>query len=586
VDIVVGFGNGSHGGDTTAAAICIRTAAGTIYDAAAQFSVAANPAGPWSYGRLAPGATPDPDTLTLFESAETLGGGPAVGAVSNPGTSTWQDLLRDQHPYQHVPHTAATVAVLRGMTGGGLPLFISEYGVGSAVDLWRTTRHYERYGKTEAEDAQLYRAWLERFLVDWERWRLAECFTGPDEFFLESQRRMARERLFGLNAIRANPNVIGHSLTGTVDQGMSGEGLFTTFRELKPGTTDALFEALAPLRLCLFATPSNLRRGGRVRLEAVLANEDALRPGDYPVRVQLIGPGMNRVLDRVVQVTIPASEPGAEPPLALPFFVEELEVNAPAGHYRFLATMERGGAPTGGSADVFVEDPGTWPPVSAEIVLWGEDEELARWLTGQGLRWRPFAAGPQTTREVILVSARPAPGGAAAWAELAAHLARGSVAVFLAAEVFRQGDQPTAWLPLRNKGTLAALRSWLYHKDEWAKPHAAFAGLSGGGMLDYALYREILPDLAFVGQDAPAEAIAGGNDGSCDYAAGLFLAAYDFGAGRVLLNTLLLRERLAANPVAERLVRNLLNDAASRTTAAPAELPADFAAQLQAIGYR
>ena len=105
-------------------------------------------------------------------------------------------------------------------------------------------------------------------------------------------------------------------------------------------------------------------------------------------------------------------------------------------------------------------------------------------------------------------------------------------------------------------------------------------------MLDYALYREILPDLAFVGQDAPAEAIAGGNDGSCDYAAGLFLAAYEFGAGCVLLNTLLLRERLAANPVAERLVRNLLNDAASRTTAAPAELPADLAAQLQAIGYR
>ncbi len=585
LDVVVGFGNGNYGGDTTAAAVRIEAAAGTVFAAAAQFSLAANPNGPWGYGYLAPGPTPDPATLTLYNAAQKVGTGSGIGCVSNPGSNEWEDVLRDQHPYQHVPHTAGTIAALRGMNGGSLPLFISEYGVGSATDLWRAARHYERYGKTEAEDARLYRSWLDRFLVDWERWRLAECFTGPDEFFLESQRRMARERLFGLNAIRANPNVIGHSLTGTVDQGMSGEGLFTTFRELKPGTTDALFEALAPLRLCLFATPANLRRGGQVRLEAVLANEDALQPGDYPVRLQLIGPGMNRVLDRVVKVTVPATTPGAESPFALPFFAKELEVNAPAGHYRFLATMERGGAPTGGAADVFVDDPATLPPVSAEIVLWGEDAALATWLAGQGIRTCPFAAAPPSAREVILVGATPAPGGAAAWRELAAHLARGSVAVFLSADVFRQGDQPTAWLPLRNKGTLAGLRSWLYHKDEWAKSHAAFAGLPCGGMLDYALYREILPDLAFVGQDAPAEAIAGGNDCSSEYAAGLFLAVYEFGAGRVVLNTLLLRERLGTNPLAERLLRNLLSEAATQTAAPPVELPADFAEQLRAIGY-
>jgi hypothetical protein len=58
-----------------------------------------------------------------------------------------------------------------------------------------------------------------------------------------------------------------------------GEGLTTTFRGLKPGTVDALFEGLAPLRLCLFAEPVNVYRGTRVRCEAVLANEDALAPG-------------------------------------------------------------------------------------------------------------------------------------------------------------------------------------------------------------------------------------------------------------------------------------------------------------------
>jgi len=44
-------------------------------------------------------------------------------------------------------------------------------------------------------------------------------------------------------------NVIGHSVTGTQDQGLTGEGLTATlFRELKPGVVDAMFDAFAPLR--------------------------------------------------------------------------------------------------------------------------------------------------------------------------------------------------------------------------------------------------------------------------------------------------------------------------------------------------
>jgi hypothetical protein len=104
-------------------------------------------------------------------------------------------------------------------------------------------------------------------------------------------------------------------------------------------------------------------------------------------------------------------------------------------------------------------------------------------------------------------------------------------------------------------------------------------------MLDYALYREVLPDLAFSGQEAPIEAIAGGNDCSCDYGSGLFLATYGFGAGRFVLNTLLVRERLGRDPVAERLLRNLLNYGAALPAGPLAELPPDFAGQLEAIGY-
>ena len=184
---------------------------------------------------------------------------------------------------------------------------------------------------------------------------MAEAFGRPEDFFAQSNARMAGQRLLGLNAIRSNPNVIGHSLTGTVDQGMTGEGLWTTFRELKPGTVDAVFDGFAPLRWCLFVEPVHVYRKTPVRLEAVLANEDALAPGEYPVRLQVHGPyaapGANPaserkcVFERTLTITIPEKKDAAEPPLVLPVLAEDVALDVPAGRYRFRGHVRsrRGG---------------------------------------------------------------------------------------------------------------------------------------------------------------------------------------------------------------------------------------------------
>ncbi len=584
LDFVVGFGNGFYGADTTALSARVRSADGKLDDAAGDFSATANPNGPWRYGFLAPGPQPDAATFKLYPLGDPQGGQDVIGGLSNPSSAHWENVLGDTHPYQRVPHTASVIAALR--TGGAeRPLFVSEYGVGSAVDLWRVTRHYERLGKEQVEDARFYRDKLEQFLADWERWKMSECFTSPEDFFEQSMRQMAAERLYGLNALRANPSLVAHSLTGTVDQGMSGEGLFTTFRELKPGTTDALFEALSPLRLCLFAEPLNVYRGSSVKLEAVLANEDALAPGEYSVRLQVVGPKMNRVLDRVVPMTVPADDTDDEPPFAFPFFVEDLIIDGPGGEYRFLATIQRGGAATGGEVLFHVAEAGEMPDVETEVVLWGDDPELTKWLADHGVPLRPFSSQEPAARELILVSSTPAAGGPEAWKELVRRTARGASVLFLSPEVFQRGDNPTGWLPLKHKGSLSTTRGWLYHKDEWAKPHAAFDGLPCGGMMDYGFYRQIIPDAVFSGLRPPARAIAGANNASLDYSSGLMLAEYRLGEGRFLLNTLLIRRNLARNPVAERLLRNLLNYLAGDLEQPLAAPPEAFEAQLQELGY-
>ena len=113
-------------------------------------------------------------------------------------------------------------------------------------------------------------------------------------------------------------------------------------------------------------------------------------------------------------------------------------------------------------------------------MLCGEDPELLAWLTDHNIRTRPFAMETPTAREVILVSGSIAEPQRDVFCELARRMARGATVIFLTPEVFQRGDQPVGWLPLANKGTLAAIHGWLYLKDEWSKRHPIFDGLPVG----------------------------------------------------------------------------------------------------------
>lgn len=575
VDCAVGFGNGSYGADTTAIALNIALN-GEAFDAAAEFSVDANPNGPWSYGVLAPGERPDVSTFTLYIVAvRPAAESSDIGSLANPGSLEWEDVLDDQHCYPRVPHTQSIVEALRTMRGtrnpvgvgeGGLPqrssknpLFISEYGIGSAVDLVRTTRHYEQLRATHFDDALFYRAQLDAFMGDWERWGMAGTFGRPEDYFTACLTKMADQRLLGLNALRSNPALVAHSMTGTIDQGMTGEGVTcTTFREPKPGTFDAVFDGFAPLRWCLFASPWHLYRGREVRLEAVLANEDALAPGPYSVTFCVFDGDSRLVFRRQKNVTIrPETE---NPPFAIPVFDETVAFDGPAGRYRFVASFDSGAA-AGGEVFFQVADPAEMPAVEHEVAVVGLDEALAAQLAGFGIATRPFdAQAAQPEHEVILVG--PDAGAvAAAHDAIAARVSAGATVIFLCPEAARSGDDATCLLPLDDRGGFKGIGGWLYLKDEWASRHSVFDGLPVG-LMPYDYYGPLIPDLVWTSATPPAEVLAGANKTSQGYDSGILLAVQKQGTGRVIVNTLRIRENLGAHPAAERLLRNLVRYAA------------------------
>jgi hypothetical protein len=153
------------------------------------------------------------------------------------------------------------------------------------------------------------------------------------------------------------------------------------------------------------------------------------------------------------------------------------------------------------------------------------------------------------------------------------------------ADWYQQPDKPLGWLPLVNKGELANLGHAVYPKDDWAKNHPIFSGLPCGGLMHHTFYRDIIPDLVWAEQDAPAEAVAGAiNTGQGSYASGLLVSVYNLGAGHFILNTLRILENLEHHPAAECLLRNMLRYIAREVSKPPVELPEDFEVQLQEMG--
>ena len=178
--------------------------------------------------------------------------------IANSKLEEWEATLLDVHPYKTVPHRADVIQELRTLDKDGKPIFHSEGGIGSAIDVVRLTRHYEQLGSTSCEDAAVVRHVLDQFTADWERWNLGDTFPNPEDYFHQCIAWMAELRKLAANALRANPNLIAHNITGLVDPSTTGEGMLSsTFRELKPGGYRRHVRRFCPVALVLVCRTSS-----------------------------------------------------------------------------------------------------------------------------------------------------------------------------------------------------------------------------------------------------------------------------------------------------------------------------------------
>ena len=321
--------------------------------------------------------------------------------------------MGDVHAYPRVPHTADTLRFLRTLGDATGPVFLSEYGIGSAVDLWRVTRQFEQLGKGRCRRRPVLPGEIGPIPSRLGTLAIGGVFFAtPADFFTQSLRKMAGQRTLGLNAIRANPHIIGHNVTGMMDHVNCGEGLFTLFRRAKTGHGGCDVRGVcAPA--AVFVRGAGARGAWRPRASGRGVGQRG-RAGAGRIRRPSAGGGSGH--DPTAGAHRERDDSGAAGGRgAANWRCRSLRTNwsstdrrAGTVCWRLSNAAER---PRGGETEFYVADPAALPAVKAEVVLWGDDPELARWLGEHGVRTRPWAAVSPTTREVILVAGRTGGGG-------------------------------------------------------------------------------------------------------------------------------------------------------------------------------
>ena len=358
----------------------------------------------------------DPLRLVLLSSGR-WDGERGIGSICNPGSTEWRfelgqeaagagkskaprlpggvpnsddaaaydDEMGDVHFYPADPTDHRVIEVMRQIGQKGNPVLLSEAGIGSNKNVLREVHDYEQQGiRPDAGDFAYARSIAERFVADWNAWGFDSVYPYPEGFLQASDTAMGRHRQLVFNAVRSNPKLCGYLLTGMLDHGFSGEGLWTFWREFKPGIMEVLQEGWAPVRWCLFTNPTHIYSGQSLDLEAVLANEDMLKPGSYEASFRIWGP-QGQAWEHASEFQVQATSAGADGPLAIPVMKESAVITGPAGSYKLIPSTPKGAAPAPSSWEFYLSDRKDLPRVSATVTYWGVPQATQTWLQAQGV---------------------------------------------------------------------------------------------------------------------------------------------------------------------------------------------------------
>lgn len=456
----------------------------------------------------------------------------------------------DVHCYPTSPHDEHTYDYLMKVGTGMRPVIISEYGIGTNFNVIHEARMFEQYGADpDLCDYKWVREQSEGLKRDFSKFGFDRVYPFPETMLIESQRLGARQRTLGFNLIRANPQIAGFSMTGLLDHGMCGEGLWSYWRRWKPEMFDAISDGFSPLRFCLMTWQTNAYSGREFRVKASLATEDALSPGRYSASFRIVRDCVT-VWSKDTEIVIPESMP-----LAVPVFDERITLDVPTGKYTLLANLNNGGSPTGEKLDFYITDTSYLNAQGTSVRVWGVNEKAAAFMTSCGVNVLPFSG---ETDLPVIVGNPEDHGDDAKWNSLRTAAENGHKTVFMQSRLFLDHPELTAKTGFADFRCVYT-QDFLYHKEYVPMPHPIFDGLRPG-MMDLDYVSTVFPHETIETEASPEPICSGFVTGSIwvegSYRSSYSIAEWKTGRGSVILSMPYVLENIGDNPIADILLIN------------------------------
>lgn len=546
----------------------------------------------------------DPTRVILDES----GGARSVwGSFAYLPNSTEPIPVDDRHIYRRAPVDEAVYDELQTYGAEGQPVLVSEVGYGAFPDIVANCARYEREGNPKTPDYRYHHELLESLEKVVDEHNLEEMFPDVAALCRSTQEIQALGNAQQLEALRTNPKAGGYCIHAFTDgDWVVGAGVLDLWRQPKL-LYDALKEVQKPLHLAVRVTPGNAYASRGTTLSITAVNDGPVLDGE--LRVIVSAADGRELWSRTTAATIPQR--------VTPLLEEPLTTDRWSGPCTATARLLNGGdvcAQTRFEFRVFV-DADVTPGVDAVTVI-DANGELRTFCDAYGVTVRSFDESG-SVHGPVLVAPRDAWNEAelALFVRLLDWIDRGGVAVWLnppaATEehgqpVYRDprtnftmrfqqrerrpaGPWPnfliqTGVFPLELRCRPAA-GLWI-PVGHYARKQPAFEGLPIEGFMN-AAWRNVAARRTFTNLPGPALAGSVSWDSYHDYRAetkcwhGTDLGTLRHGKGVMILSTLDILPHLGKDPVADRMLRNLLAFTCSLQGEITAQSP-DLTAETQA----
>lgn len=459
--------------------------------------------------------------------------------------------LRDYHQYCATPLTPEILEErYRKLPKRGGPLYISEFGAFENPPDWeKTLANYTAAQKKKGlEDYAQYRSYADSMAERFEAADLGELFDGLSGLIAANNAKSGEEVRAMVSAQRANPNTDGYAICQIADA--SGEifGVSDIWREPKPYYHDFAAAAQVPW-ISVHLHKRTVEPGQKVPMIFECINEH-LTGEKLRLEVTLKRDGGRKVLEKWAKDF--TSRGWVQRVLK-----ESFQAPDTGGRYVVEAVLKRGRT-TLCKNDMrltVVEMPALADPT---VVALGDDAALLKALRSVGVQHLPFTNSTANKSTPFIFRGRSIQEGGPSYEHVmqtSRQVRLGGVAIVLEpwTQIFYDVLLPK---PIR---MMSPMRSIGYAHD-----HPILDGLPTG-VVDYEFAR-LLRGVRNVGDDVRA---AGGRTivGAIgahmwtkpdEYQWTTFVDEISVGRGRVILANLMLLEHYRDDPVARRLLRNLV----------------------------